>query len=70
MDEFDAHIESKISILKALTRKAETFPLVALGALVEDIIHHEDSAAVKNHPRPLIRKGRLIECYLCSQNHL
>jgi len=69
-DEYDAQIKFEIKKLKALMRKTETLTPTALGALGGwGGIQHECNETTKDHPKPLVRKGRLIECYLCSQNH-
>jgi hypothetical protein len=50
MDEYDAQIKSENEILTP----------TALGTLGEERIQHEGSTTTKDHPRPLMRKGRLI----------
>jgi hypothetical protein len=52
-----------------LMRGTENFSSTALGALREESIQHDGNIVVKDQPRPLVRKGRMIECYLCLQNH-
>jgi hypothetical protein len=69
MEKFDAQIKCKINRLKELVVRTYTLALATLGALREESIRHGGSVVTKNQTRPLVRKGRLIECYLCSQNH-
>jgi hypothetical protein len=37
--------------------------------LMEESSQNEFIIATKDHPMPLMRKGRKIKCYLCSQNY-
>jgi hypothetical protein len=69
MDEFDAQIKSKIKGLKELVDNSNTLASTTLGALREEIYQHKGSTTTKDQPRPLVRKGRMIECYLFLQNH-
>ena len=68
MYEYDLEIEFEINRLKALPRRIDTLTPTALGALKVEIIQHECSATTKDHPKQLVWKGRMIECYLYSQN--
>jgi hypothetical protein len=69
MGEFDVEINSRINRLKPLVERNENFALTTLGALREERMQHECSARMDNHPKLIMKKGRMIECYLCSQNH-
>jgi hypothetical protein len=41
----------------------------AFKELMEESSQNEFIIATNDHPMPLMRKGREIECYLCSQNN-
>jgi hypothetical protein len=69
MDEFDEEIMYNINRIKELVESTETWAPTTLGALREESIQHEGNTIVNDHPRLLMKKGRLIECYLYSQNH-
>jgi hypothetical protein len=69
MDEFDTHVKSKINRPKTLVKRIETLVPTALGAHREESIQHEGGAKTKTQPKLIMKKGRLIECYLYLQNH-
>jgi hypothetical protein len=70
MDEFDAQMESGIDKLKALARGTKTLTKDVLGALREERTQHEYNTTTKGRPMPLKKKGKVVECYFCSHNHL
>jgi hypothetical protein len=41
----------------------------AFKEIMEESSQNEFIIATKDHPMPLMRKGRKIKCYLCSQNY-
>jgi len=55
--------------LKELAKRTKNLALTMLGALKEDNVHHGGNTTTKKHPISIMRKGRLIECYLYSQMH-
>jgi len=69
MDEINAHIESEINNLKALMRRTDTLFSTILGALKKENVQHGGNTTKQDHPKPILMKGRLIQCYLCSKNN-
>jgi hypothetical protein len=70
MDEIDARMESRIDRLKALAGRTETLTQPMLGALEKEDAQHEIRATTKEQPMPLKKKGKMVESYFCSCNHL
>lgn len=70
MDEIDARMKSRIDRLKELEGRTETLTQPILGALEKEDSQHEIKATTKEQPMSLKKKGKMVESYFCSCNHL